>query len=81
MILIGCPLPHKKGHVIFLSNDIGGAITNTSNHEYTDVYSDTFPSGVTIAVPVDKFYALWQAAIHAGEGDDIEIEVTSEHFH
>ena len=82
MILLGCPLPHKKGHVVFLSTDIGGAITNSTNADYTDVYSDTFPQGVTIAVPVDDFYKLWQIAVNIDEPGDIELDDDkSDYFH
>ena len=82
MILLGCPLPHKKGHVVFLSTDIGGAITNESNKDYTDVYSDTFPQGVTIAVPVADFFKLWQVAVAIDEPAEIEIEDDgSDYFH
>ena len=83
MILLGCPLPHKKGHVIFLATDIGGAITNITNDEYTDVHSDTFPDGVTIAVPIKAFYSLWHAALVASDVDEeIEVDDTqSDYFH
>ena len=71
-VLIGCPLPHKEGHVVFLSTDIGGCITNKSNPKYTDVYTDTFPSGVTVAVNCEKFYDLWQCAVKIDMDDDEE---------
>lgn len=81
MILLGCPLPHKKGHVIFLSTDIGGAITNTSNAQYTDVYSTSFPSGVTVAVPVDRFYNIWQSSLMVEEEEEVEFDFEEGSFH
>jgi hypothetical protein len=48
-----------KGSAILLTANIGGATTSISNPNHTDVYTDTFPDGITIDMTIDKFYNLW----------------------
>lgn len=74
MILISAKLP-VKGQVVFLPATIGGAHTNTANKNHTDVYTDTFPSGVTIDMEMDDFISAWQTALFF---EDHEIEFTPE---
>ena len=44
--LIGVKLPN--GNAVLLTSTVGGATTNTQNNKQTDVYTDTFPEGLTI---------------------------------
>lgn len=74
MILIAAKLP-KSGSVVFLPATIGGAHTNTQNSKHTDVYTDTFPAGVTIDMSIDDFTSAWQTALFFEEN---EIEFTPE---
>lgn len=74
MILISAKLP-VKGQVVFLPATIGGAHTNTTNSSHTDVYTDTFPDGVTIDMMIDDFISAWQTALFFEEH---EIEFTPE---
>jgi hypothetical protein len=74
MILISAKLP-TKGQVVFLPATIGGAHTNTANLSHTDVYTDTFPDGVTINMTIDDFISAWQTALFFEEH---EIEFTPE---
>lgn len=55
--LIGVKLPEGNG--ILLTATIGGATTNVKNPKYTDVYTDTFPNGLTIDMPLEEFYDMW----------------------
>lgn len=55
--LMGLPLP--KGNVIILTATIGGATSNVHNLKHTDVYTDFFPEGITVAVPIEEFYDIW----------------------
>lgn len=48
-----------KGSAILLTANIGGATTSISNPNHTDVYTDTFPDGITINMNIEEFYALW----------------------
>ena len=74
MILISAKLP-TKGQVVFLPATIGGAHTNTANNNHTDVYTDTFPDGVTIDMTMDDFISAWQTALFFEEH---EIEFSAE---
>lgn len=75
MILIACPLPAKKGTVVFLPATIGGCITDIANKLHTVVYTDTFPDGVTIDMDIEKFSGTWQEALIM---EDMVIEFTPE---
>ena len=66
--LMGVKLP--VGNAILLTSTIGGAITNSQNSKQTDVYTDTFPDGLTIDMKLEDFYDLWLASLVT------EIEVT-----
>lgn len=59
--LIGVKLP--QGNAIFLTSTIGGATTNSKNQKQTDVYTDTFPDGITIDMPLEEFYDVWLASL------------------
>lgn len=71
--LIGVKLP--KGNCIFLTSTIGGATTNPTNPRYTDVYTDTFPDGITINMPLEEFYDVWLGHLMT------EIEPVEEQLH
>jgi len=75
MILIAARIPKKGGQVVFLPATIGGAITNITNPNHTDVYTDTFPTGVTIDMNIEDFTSAWQTALFFEEH---EIEFTPE---
>jgi hypothetical protein len=59
--LIGVKLP--SGNAVLLTSTIGGATTNTKNLKQTDVYTDTFPDGITVDMPLEDFYDLWLASL------------------
>ena len=59
--LIGVKLPN--GNAVLLTSTIGGATTNTKNNKQTDVYTDTFPEGLTIDMTLEDFYDLWLASL------------------
>ena len=59
--IIGCKLP--VGSAVLLTSTIGGATTNTKNNKQTDVYTDTFPEGLTIDMTLEDFYDLWLASL------------------
>ena len=59
--LIGVKLPN--GNAVLLTSTIGGATTNTKNKKQTDVYTDTFPEGLTIDMTLEDFYDLWLASL------------------
>jgi len=64
-----------KGQVGLLPVTIGGAITNITNKAHTDVYTDTFPDGITIDMEISDFVNLWQTALYY---EEYEIEFTPE---
>ena len=66
--LIGVKLP--QGNAILSTVTIAGATTNLKNKKQTDVYTDTFPEGLTIDMKLEDFYDLWLASLVT------EIEVT-----
>ena len=59
--LIGVKLP--KGDAILLTATIGGATTSLADPNQTDVYTDTFPTGLTIDMPLRNFYDLWYSSL------------------
>jgi hypothetical protein len=59
--IIGVKLP--IGSAVLLTSTIGGATTNTKNNKQTDVYTDTFPEGLTIDMTLEDFYDLWLASL------------------
>jgi hypothetical protein len=59
--LIGVKLPN--GNAVLLTSTIGGATTNIKNNNQTDVYTDTFPEGLTIDMTLEDFYDLWLASL------------------
>lgn len=67
MNIIEVPLP--KGAALFLTTTIAGAHTNLANAKHTDVYTDSFPEGITIAMDLQSFAELWEEALE----EDAEI--------
>ena len=59
--IIGVKLP--VGNAVLLTSTIGGATTNTKNNKQTEVYTDTFPEGLTIDMTLEDFYDLWLASL------------------
>lgn len=59
--LMGVKLPN--GNAVLLTSTVGGATTNTQNPKQTDVYTDTFPNGITVDMPLEDFYDLWLASL------------------
>jgi len=59
--IIGVKLP--VGSAVLLTTTIGGATTNTKKNKQTDVYTDTFPEGLTIDMTLEDFYDLWLASL------------------
>ena len=53
MNVIEVPLP--SGKALFLTTTIAGAHTNLTQPKHTDVYTDSFPEGITIAMDIDGF--------------------------
>ncbi len=52
-------MPMGKGEIALLTATIGGAMSNSTNLELTDVYTDSFPDGVTVDVPISEFVKVW----------------------
>ena len=73
MMLIVAELPKDQGVVVFLPATIGGCISDIANKDQTVVYTDTFPEGVTVAMPVSDFVEAWQTALFF---EDNQIEFT-----
>jgi uncharacterized membrane protein len=61
--LIGVKLP--KGNGILLTATISGATTSLTNPSHTDVYTDGFPNGITIDMPIEEFYDLWLSSLES----------------
>lgn len=74
--LIGVKLP--KGNGILLTATIGGATTSLTNPKHTDVYTDSFPNGITIDMPLEEFYDLWMNSLLT-EVDWIDVETENVH--
>lgn len=60
--LMGVRLP-QGGHAILLTADIGGAVSDIHDASRTVVYTDTFPDGITIEMPIEEFYTLWMTCL------------------
>ena len=76
--LMGVKLP--KGNGILLTSSVGGATTSLANPNHTDVYTDLFPSGITIDMKLEEFYDLWFASLMTEiEMVDIEVEAGNVH--
>ena len=70
------PLMRAKlpsGEAVFLTLTIGGVTTNVHNPKHTDVYSDAFPDGITVAMTIDEFCDLWMGHL-VGDIDKDEDE-------
>lgn len=70
--LIGVKLPN--GNAVLLTSTVGGATTNLKNEKQTDVYTDTYPEGLTIDMPLEDFYDLWLASLLT------ELEITEKYY-
>ncbi len=72
MQIFSVPLPppfepkrkNDEQHVTFLTTTIGGAMTNPGNPEWTDVFTDTFPQGVTVDLTIEEFNKAWFVALN-----------------
>jgi len=69
--LMAVKLP--KGDAIILTAEIGAAVSDINNANFTVIYTDTFREGLTIAMPIAKFYDLWLGCLMS-EIELIEIE-------
>lgn len=65
----------RGGSVVLLIKNIGGAITNRENADYTDVYADPFIDPVTIDMDLDAFGELWFTAL-AGDTETLDEYIT-----
>lgn len=62
------------GRVAFLTSTIGGVISDIRNNKHCVVYTDTFPDGITIDMPIEEFYDVWLGCLLS----DIEVvEITA----
>ena len=76
--LMALPLP--KGKAIILTVTIGGATSNVHNPKHTDVYTDFFPEGITVAVPIEEFYDIWIGHLLADlDLEEVVEEITNVH--
>jgi hypothetical protein len=73
--LITVKLP--KGDAILLTAEIGAAVSDINNAKFTVIYTDTFPEGITIDMPISKFYELWIECL-ISDVELIEIELPDE---
>lgn len=60
-------VPLDKGSALFLTTTIAGAHTNLQNSKQTDVYTDSFPEGITIDMHISAFAELWEEALEEDE--------------
>jgi hypothetical protein len=58
-----------KGDAIILTAEIGAAVSDLNNPNFTVVYTDTFPEGITINMQISDFYELWLGCLMS----DIEL--------
>lgn len=68
--LMSLDLP--QGRAILLTAEIGAALSDLSNPKHTVVYTDTFPDGLAVKMPIDAFFELWESCLSEGS-DTIEI--------
>lgn len=62
-----------KGEAILLTAEIGAAVSDINNANFTVVYTDTFREGVTVDMPIADFYELWLGCL-VSDVELIEIE-------
>jgi len=62
-----------KGEAILLTAEIGAAVSDLNNPNFTVVYTDTFREGVTVDMPISEFYELWLGCL-VSDVELIEIE-------
>ena len=67
-------MPMGKGEIALLTETIGGAMSNTTDPNLTDVYTDTFPDGVTVDVPIADFVKVWLTC-YCCEIEELEGEI------
>lgn len=72
--LLAAEIPNNKGHVIFLTATIGGAISDINNKNHTVVFTDTFPEGISVNMDIKSFYELWLSCLSA-ELETYEVEI------
>ena len=73
--LMAVKLP--KGDALILTAEIGAAVSDINNAKFTVIYTETFPEGITIAMPISKFYELWIECL-ISDVELIEIELPDE---
>jgi len=60
--MMRAPVP-GGGSAVFLVEQIGGAISNKQNNEWTDVFIEPFIGSITIEMDVDAFSEMWLTAL------------------
>ena len=53
------------GEAAILVQSIGAIVTNPSNKKEADLYTDQFPSGITVACTVKEATEGWRAGIES----------------
>jgi len=66
------PLP-EKGHALIVTQGVAGATTSLTNDNHTDIYTEAFPTGITIDMKIDDFLEMWLNCVNC-DPDDIEEE-------
>jgi|TARA_B100000085_G_C18555035_1_gene517373 hypothetical protein len=67
-------VPMGKGQIALLTETIGGAMSNSTSPELTDVYTDTFPDGVTVDITINDFVKIWLTC-YCCELEELEGEI------
>ena len=73
--LMGVKLP--QGQAIIPTETIAGAVSDLKNPKNTIVYSEAFPDGITVAIPISDFYDLWLACLLSDYEEITTEQVTS----
>jgi len=71
------PLP-KEGHALLVTQGVAGATTNINNPNHTDIYTDAFPTGITVDMKIDDFLQVWLTCVNCDPEDVEEEEVEEE---
>ena len=67
-------MPMGKGEVAILTETVGGAMSITTNRNLTDVYTDTWPDGITVDVNLEDFTRVWLTGLCC-ELEELECEM------
>lgn len=65
------------GKVALLTSTIGGVISDIRNAKHCVVYTDTFPDGITVDMPIEEFYDVWLGSL-LSELEVVEISAPTE---